>query len=184
MVMLGSTQKPLSVLVGLNEGLFTTTSTYLDSGTFTFGKKGSEVPIQNALNHAYGNLDPAHAIGKSSNPFMAAMVGDRMYRKYSGLEGVDKWDEYMKAFGLGVKTGSGLPSENAGIIEYYHEAESASTQSALIRPAGSLHGPSACAVYGYAGEPRQADEAAVRREDRGFRRAHGSDDAAEGAQYG
>jgi cell division protein FtsI/penicillin-binding protein 2 len=133
MVMLGSTQKPLSVLVGLNEGLFTTTSTYLDSGTFTFGKKGSEVPIQNALNHAYGNLDPAHAIGKSSNPFMAAMVGDRMYRKYSGLEGVDKWDEYMKAFGLGVKTGSGLPSENAGIIEYYHEAESASTQSALIR---------------------------------------------------
>lgn len=133
MVFLGSTQKPLSILVGLNEKLFTTSTTYPDTGTFTFGKKGSEVVIRNALNHAYGTLDPAHAIGKSSNPFMAAMVGDRMYRKYSGLEGVDKWDEYMKAFGLGVKTGSGLPSENAGIIEYYHEAESASTQSALIR---------------------------------------------------
>ncbi|MBD3920181.1 penicillin-binding protein 2 [Paenibacillus sp. PR3] len=133
MVFLGSTQKPLSVLVGLNEGLFTTSSTYPDTGTFTFGKKGSEVVIRNALNHAYGTLDPAHAIGKSSNPFMAAMVGDRLYRKYSGIAGVDKWDEYMKAFGLGVKTGSGLPSENAGIIEYYHEAETASKQSALIR---------------------------------------------------
>ncbi|MBD3920179.1 penicillin-binding protein 2 [Paenibacillus sp. PR3] len=134
MVMLGSTQKPLSVLVGLNEGLFTTTSTYPDTGTFTFGKKGSEVPIQNALKHAYGTLDPAHAIGKSSNPFMAAMVGDRMYRKYDGnIEGVDKWDAYMKEFGLGIKTGSDLPFENEGIIEYYHEAETASTQSALIR---------------------------------------------------
>ncbi|GMK39839.1 penicillin-binding protein [Paenibacillus sp. CCS19] len=133
MVMLGSTQKPLSVLVGLNEGLFTTTSTYLDSGTFTFGKKGSEVPIQNALKHAYGNLDPAHAIGKSSNPFMAAMVGDRLYSKYRGIAGLDKWDAYMKQFGLGVKTGSDLPFEKEGVIDYYHEAETASIQSALIR---------------------------------------------------
>ncbi|PWW07491.1 penicillin-binding protein 2 [Paenibacillus cellulosilyticus] len=133
MVFLGSTQKPLSVLVGLNEQLFTTSTTYNDTGTFKFGRKGSEVTIRNASNHAYGTLDPAHAIGKSSNPFMAAMIGDKMYRKYTGLEGVDKWDAYMKEFGLGVKTGSDLPFENAGIIEYYHEAESASTQSALIR---------------------------------------------------
>ncbi|GMK39841.1 penicillin-binding protein 2 [Paenibacillus sp. CCS19] len=133
MVMLGSTQKPLSILVGLNEKLFTTSTTYPDTGTFTFGKKNSQVVIRNALNHAYGTLDPAHAIGKSSNPFMAAMVGDRMYRKYTGLDGVNKWDAYMKEFGLGIKTGSDLPFENEGIIEYYHEAETASTQSALIR---------------------------------------------------
>lgn len=138
MVMLGSTQKPLSILVGLNEKLFTTTTTYQDSGSFYFGRKGSEVRIGNALGHAYGTLDPAHAIGKSSNPFMAAMVGNRMFDKYKNsakgsIEGVNVWDKYMKQFGLGVKTGSDLPFENEGIIEYYHEAETASTQSALIR---------------------------------------------------
>lgn len=133
MVMLGSTQKPLSILVGLNEGLFTTSTTYTDNGTFTFGRKGSEVIIQNASKHAYGKLDPALAIGKSSNPFMAAMVGDRLYSKYKGLAGLDKWDDYMKEFGLGVKTGSDLPFEKEGVIDYYHEAETASIQSALVR---------------------------------------------------
>lgn len=133
LVMLGSTQKPLSILVGLNEGLFTTSTTYPDTGTFTFGREGSKVTIRNALNHAYGTLDPALAIGKSSNPFMAAMVGQKMYEKYKALAGVDKWDSYMKEFGLGIKTGSDLPFESEGIVEYYHEAQTASTQSALIR---------------------------------------------------
>ncbi|MWC29541.1 peptidoglycan D,D-transpeptidase FtsI family protein [Paenibacillus sp. MMS18-CY102] len=133
MVMLGSTQKPLSVLVGLNEGLFTTSTTYNDTGSFYFGGKNSRVRIGNAQGHQYGALDPAHAIGKSSNPFMAAMVGNKLYEKYKGREGVDVWDKYMKQFGLGVKTGSDLPFEKEGIIEYYHELETASAQSALIR---------------------------------------------------
>ncbi|GFN31222.1 peptidoglycan D,D-transpeptidase FtsI family protein [Paenibacillus xylaniclasticus] len=133
LVMLGSTQKPLSILVGLNEGLFTTRTTYNDTGAFYFGREGSKVKIGNALGHAYGNLDPALAIGKSSNPFMAAMVGQKMYEKYRGTKGVDTWDRYMKEFGLGVKTGSDLPFESEGVVEYYHEAETASVQSALIR---------------------------------------------------
>jgi cell division protein FtsI/penicillin-binding protein 2 len=41
----------------------------------------------------------------------------------------------MKQFGLGVTTGSGLPNESAGVVEYYHEAEKASSQSALVRAA-------------------------------------------------
>ncbi|ANY65261.1 cell division protein FtsI [Paenibacillus sp. BIHB 4019] len=129
----GSTLKPLSVLIGLNEGLFTTESVYNDTGLFTFGKAGHEVPIRNAGGHVYGALDPARAIEKSSNPFMAAMVGSRLNQKYPGVEGIDVWDKYMKEFGLGVSTESGLRMEKKGSVDYYHEFETASAQSALIR---------------------------------------------------
>ncbi|ACT03481.1 peptidoglycan D,D-transpeptidase FtsI family protein [Paenibacillus sp. JDR-2] len=128
----GSTMKPLSILIGLNEKLFTTTSTYFDNGAFFFGAKGHEVRIGNASNHAYGLLDPASAIAHSSNPFMAKMVGNNLYEKY-GKKGVDVWDNYMKQFGLGVLTGSGLRGESKGTIDYYHEQQTASSQSALVR---------------------------------------------------
>jgi len=132
LVFLGSTQKPLTVLIGLKEGLFTTNTYYNDRGVFQFGAKGHERKIRNAENHAYGRMDPARAIEKSSNPFMAEMVGNQLYRRNDGLEGVEKWDSYVKQFGLGVKTGSGLPGESAGAAGYFDEAKNASAQSALI----------------------------------------------------
>ena len=132
-VFLGSTMKPLSILIGLNEKLFTTTSTWNDTGAFYYGKEGSSTrrKIGNAKGHAYGLLDPAKAITKSSNPFMAKMVGNALYLK-DGAKGVDIWDNYVKQFGLGVSTESGLPNESNGVIGYFHEREAASSQSALI----------------------------------------------------
>ena len=132
-VFLGSTMKPLSILIGLNEKLFTTTSTWNDTGAFYYGKEGSSTRrrIGNAKGHAYGLLDPAKAITKSSNPFMAKMVGNALYLK-DGDKGVDVWDNYVKQFGLGVSTESGLPNESNGVIGYFHEREAASSQSALI----------------------------------------------------
>src|SRR5690606_36846775 len=50
-----------------------------------------------------------------------------------GKRSVEIWEEYMKAFGLGVTTGNGLPGESAGVIEYFKEAESGSPQSALVQ---------------------------------------------------
>jgi cell division protein FtsI/penicillin-binding protein 2 len=140
LVYLGSTQKPLSVLVGLNEKLFTTHTTYQDIGYFEFGKEGHKVRIYNASNTANGTLTATTAIAKSSNAFMSAMVGNNLYFKYNGTEGVDTWDRYMKQFGLGVTTGSGLPNESAGVVDYYHEAEKASPQSALVRAAWGQQG--------------------------------------------
>ena len=130
----GSTLKPLTVLVGLNEGLFKTTTTYNDTGAFTFGSKGHERTIRNSLNHSYGKMDAARAIEKSSNPFMAQMIGNALYLRGSvnGKSSVEIWDEYMKMFGLGVTTGSGLPGESSGNINYFKEAKNASSQSALI----------------------------------------------------
>lgn len=133
-VLLGSTIKPLTVLIGLNEGFFTPSSTYNDTGIFQFGRAGHERGIRNSGNNSYGRIDGATAIAKSSNPFMAAMVGNRLYSRgtVDGKNGVQIWDEYMKQFGLGVTTGSGLLGESAGVINYFKEAENASAQSALV----------------------------------------------------
>nr|WP_094096230.1 penicillin-binding transpeptidase domain-containing protein [Paenibacillus physcomitrellae] len=120
-VLLGSTIKPLSVLLGLNEKLFTTTTPYQDRGIAEFGKDGSTV--RNSEGHVYGYLkSPADAIRHSSNVFMVDMVGKKLYSKY-GSEGIAKWDAYMKEFGLGVSTGIDLPNEYLGTLEYKNEAE-------------------------------------------------------------
>ncbi|MCJ8013966.1 penicillin-binding protein 2 [Paenibacillus sp. KQZ6P-2] len=115
-VLLGSTIKPLSVLVGLNEKLFTTTTTYNDTGVTYFGKE--QKPVRNSQGHAYGYFrTPADAIEHSSNVFMVDMVGNSLYKKY-GNKGVEEWDKYMKEFGLGVSTGIDLPKEYLGTIDY------------------------------------------------------------------
>ncbi|MFB9328038.1 peptidoglycan D,D-transpeptidase FtsI family protein [Paenibacillus aurantiacus] len=130
LVFLGSTQKPLSILVGLNEGLFTTGTTIQDNGIFYFGRKGHEVSVRNASGAANGRIDPAKALAKSSNVFMSQMIGNELYKKYQ-RKGLDVWDSYMKQFGLGAPTGSGLPNEHNGIVGYY-DKEAGSAQAALI----------------------------------------------------
>ncbi|GGH34658.1 peptidoglycan D,D-transpeptidase FtsI family protein [Paenibacillus segetis] len=128
-VLLGSTIKPLSVLVGLNEGLFTTNSTYTDHGIAYFGKNDSS-SVRNSGSHPYGPLKPIDAIRKSSNTFMVDMVGKRLYKNY-GAKGIDIWDGYMKEFGLGVSTGVDLPLEYFGKLEYTNKAETPLTRLVL-----------------------------------------------------
>ncbi|WP_337913088.1 peptidoglycan D,D-transpeptidase FtsI family protein [Cohnella zeiphila] len=131
LVNLGSTQKPLTILLGLNEHLITPSSTWNDPGYFSFGAKGHEVRVRNSGSEANGLLTPSRAIAKSSNAFMSKMVGNALYLR-DGSKGVDIWDKYMKEFGLGVTTGSGLPGESKGYINYFTEAKRGSPQSALI----------------------------------------------------
>lgn len=131
LVNLGSTQKPLTILLGLNEGLINTGSEMIDPGYFQFGSKGHETKVRNAGSAANGTLVPATAIANSSNAYMAKMVGNALYMR-DGSKGLDVWDKYMKEFGLGVKTESGLPGESKGSINYYIEAKRGSAQSALV----------------------------------------------------
>ncbi|WP_339271791.1 penicillin-binding transpeptidase domain-containing protein [Paenibacillus sp. FSL R5-0470] len=130
-LLLGSTIKPLSVLVGLNEGLFSPSTNYPDRGFATFGKTGHETKVRNSGGHVYGPLYPADAIEVSSNAFMVDMVGKRLYEKYKS-KGIDVWDKYMKEFGLGVSTGSGLPNEFLGQINYTNIEAAGSAQAALV----------------------------------------------------
>jgi cell division protein FtsI/penicillin-binding protein 2 len=132
LVFLGSTIKPLSVLIGLNEGFFSTTTPYSDKGITYFGKDNKS-SVRNSSGHVYGNLShPAIAIQQSSNVFMVDMVGKQLYNKYRGDKGVEVWDNYMKEFGLGVSTKSGLPGESLGQINYTNFEAAGSSQAALI----------------------------------------------------
>jgi len=127
-VPLGSTIKPLTVLLGLNEKLFSPYESYNDTGTFFFGRN-KQARLSNSNKKAYGYIDAREAIRVSSNTFMAALIGNRLAAKKGG---VDTFDRYMKAFGLGTETGSDLPNEHLGIRDYIREAERNSAQSALI----------------------------------------------------
>lgn len=120
-VLLGSTIKPLSVLLGLNEKLFTTSTYYNDTGVAYFGRNNSS-SVRNSHKSAYGSIDPAGAIRHSSNTFMVDMVGERLYNKYNA-KGIEVWDKYMKEFGLGVSTGIDLPLEYLGKLEYMNKLE-------------------------------------------------------------
>ncbi|WP_339219831.1 penicillin-binding protein 2 [Paenibacillus sp. FSL W7-1332] len=137
-VLLGSTMKPLSVLIGLNENLFGPNDYYPDSGAAFFGKDNTRV--RNSGGKAYGSLNARKAIEHSSNAFMVDWIGEKLYNKY-GSESVDVWDKYMKKFGLGVSTESGLPKEHKGIIEYTN-----------IEQAGSYLAAMAYASFGQSGK--------------------------------
>jgi penicillin-binding protein 2 len=137
-VLLGSVIKPLSVLIGLKEGLFTAGQTYHDKGYAVLGKDGRQV--RNSHSAYNGNITARRAIEKSSNAFMIDMVGKQLLKKYGGDKGIDKWDEYMKSFGLGVSTGIDLPNEFLGRLEY---REGEGRESALTRLAFASFGQQA-----------------------------------------
>ncbi|MCE5171534.1 penicillin-binding protein 2 [Paenibacillus profundus] len=134
LVYLGSTMKPLTVLIGLQEGFFGPYYRYTDYGYAEIGRKGYERKIWNSSRRSWGpGMTPAYALEKSSNAFMVDMIGKRLYSmpEKDGKNGLQIWDEYMEAFGLGVKTGSGLPGEIPGLKDYIADAEKYSAQSAL-----------------------------------------------------
>ncbi|WP_438446457.1 peptidoglycan D,D-transpeptidase FtsI family protein [Gorillibacterium sp. sgz5001074] len=137
LVPLGSTIKPLTVMVGLNEGMITPNERYSDPTTFVFGKD-KKSSVSNSDKHNYGVLTPATAIKWSANTFMSEMIGDRMYKssKYPSFpkagNAIEVWDSYMKKFGLGQLTGSQLPGEYAGDPYYFDTAKRESAQSVMI----------------------------------------------------
>jgi cell division protein FtsI/penicillin-binding protein 2 len=115
------------------EKLITSNSPYHDTGKFYYGKDNNAW-VPNSGGVGYGNLIAATAIEHSSNTFMAAMIGEPLYNKYSGAIVVDVWDSYMAKIGLGVLTGSNLPNESAGIKEYM-DNKTMSTQQAMVQGA-------------------------------------------------
>ncbi|OWA34831.1 cell division protein FtsI [Saccharibacillus sp. O16] len=127
-VYMGSTIKPLSVLIGLKEGLFNKYTTYFDSG-ITYLNKADKKGIKNAGGHFLGNIGPEMAIKESSNTFMIEKVGKPLLDKY-GKGVIDVWTKHMAEFGLGVPTGVDLPGEQSGTIDYTNEKESLLTRMA------------------------------------------------------
>lgn len=130
LVPLGSTMKPLSVLIAYNEKLFGINTIYNDKGLFVFGADGSK--IRNSDGKGYGAMNAEDALFRSSNTFMSEMVGRKLYVKYGKNKVIEVWDSYMKQFGLGVLTGSGLKGEIKGTIDYTNTKQTGSAYASMI----------------------------------------------------
>ncbi len=99
----GSTYKPLVALAALKEGLVTPDTTFFCPGHIEFaGRK-----YRCWRPHGHGSMAVVNAIIQSCD----------VYFYQSGLRlGVDHLAHWVKAFGLGERTGIGLPGESPGLV--------------------------------------------------------------------
>ncbi len=111
----GSTFKPLGALVALDEGLITPSFGYPCYGRYTACGSGKPACTHAGGGHA-DNL--RLAIANSCNSYFT-----HIYRmavdnpKYRGVRnGYMEWKDYLNDFGLGIKLGVDLPSEDRGFI--------------------------------------------------------------------
>ena len=110
----GSTFKPIDALIALEEGVITPQSGIACSGGYYACSKRVGC-LETWAGHA-ANL--RLAIAHSCNSFFCntyRLIVDN--RKYGDVKvGYQKWHDYMNSFGLGVRLGLDLPSEDKGNI--------------------------------------------------------------------
>ena len=107
----GSTFKTLQGLIGLQEGVITTSTRFLCTGAFY----GCGKPM-GCLDP--GNFDLKGAITVSCNTYFANVMQRVINNPEYGSSdsSLKVWDNYMYAFGLGHKLGIDVPTEIGGLI--------------------------------------------------------------------
>ncbi|MGG0935627.1 penicillin-binding transpeptidase domain-containing protein [Brevibacillus centrosporus] len=110
----GSVIKPITILLGLQEGIIGSKDQWTDPGVYFYGRGTDR--IKNDSGHVYGILTPEKAIQKSSNTYMAR-IGEELSAKF-GKKSVSLLQTYYHAFGLGIQTGVDLPNESKGKEDY------------------------------------------------------------------
>ncbi len=110
----GSTIKPMGALIALDEGVITPSFGYGCGGAY----RGCNRPI------ACEHKNPAHAanlrlaLANSCNSYFSHIyrmaVDNRQDRDIR--QGYTRWKGYMNSFGMGVRLGLDLPSEDKGLI--------------------------------------------------------------------
>ncbi len=110
----GSTFKPLGALVALDEGFITPSFGYSCPGAYYLC--GRPVKCTHAGGGHAANL--RLALANSCNSYFVHIFRMAIDNKKYGhtTEGYLKWKEYMNAFGLGVRLGVDLPSEDYASI--------------------------------------------------------------------
>lgn len=111
----GSTFKPVGALVALNEGVIDPNYGYPCFGRYNGCGIGKPACTHSGGGHA-ANL--RLSIANSCNAYYAHVfrltVDNPKYKNVK--DGYQKWHDYMNAFGLGVRSGIDLPSEDKGNI--------------------------------------------------------------------
>lgn len=110
----GSTVKPMGALIALDEGVISPQYGYGCGGAYM----GCKRPIKCTHSNAGHASNLRLALANSCNSYFS-----HIYRlavdnpKLNGtINGYLKWKQYMNSFGLGVKLGIDLPSEDKGLI--------------------------------------------------------------------
>jgi penicillin-binding protein 2 len=111
----GSTFKPLGALVALDEGVIDPSYGYPCPGRYNICGHGKPACTHAGGGHA-ANL--RLSIANSCNSYYAHIfrltVDNPKYKNVK--DGYEKWHDYLNAFGLGVRLGIDLPSEDRGLI--------------------------------------------------------------------
>ena len=110
----GSTIKPMGALIALDEGVITPSYGLGCGGAYFMCRR----PIK--CTHAGGGhaANLRLAIANSCNSYFSHIyrlaVDNPRYPNV--VQGYEKWKEYMNSFGLGIRLGVDLPSEDKGLI--------------------------------------------------------------------
>jgi penicillin-binding protein 2 len=127
----GSTFKIVQALIGLQEGVIEPSTTFPCYGGYRMGslKVGC---------HAHASpLDLENSIKNSCNAYYCYLYrGILDNPKYNSVQDAyDKWTEYLRSFGIGIKIGIDLPEESPGIIkkkEYFAKVFGKNWRSANV----------------------------------------------------
>ncbi len=127
MVPMGSTVKPLTVLMGLNEKIISPYDRWRDPVVYRYGR-GTD-SISNANKRDLGWLTPQIALQKSSNTYMARIAENLVSKGNS----VQTFQRYHHHFGMGIQTGVKLPFESKGLEDYIDTSKRISALAALVQ---------------------------------------------------
>ena len=108
----GSVFKLVNALIGLQEGVVSTSTVFPCHNGFT--ARGIHVGC-----HAHKSpVDFTEAIMASCNSYFCYLFRDILENPVYGSEAkaMDRWSEYVRSFGFGTRLGSDFPSETAGFV--------------------------------------------------------------------
>ncbi len=147
----GSTFKIITLAAALNEKVVGIEDNFFDPGYISVADR----QIHCWKRSGHGSQTFAEAVMNSCNPVFAQV----------GLSlGLEKYYQYLQAFGLGQKTGSGLPGEASGIIIPQDKATElnlavmAMGQSIAVTPLQLLRAVAAVANGGVMMQPRLVEK--------------------------
>ncbi len=143
----GSTFKPVSAIMALNEGVITPGATIYDKGVYDKYAAKGYAPTCWLYPSSHGQVNAAKAIEVSCNYYFYTVADSENF-------GIDKLIDYAKRFGLGVPTGIEL-NESPGIManeEFKKELENlpwtnGDTMAAAIGQSYSVFTPIQLANY-------------------------------------